>query len=70
MCGPADFQALSTCVTHLAELSTVGLTTYVVCKTTSFCRELDTERREREENASQNMPGQVVAEASNGRPDA
>lgn len=67
MCGPADFEALSTCITRVAELSAAGLTTYSVCKAASLCRELRPNREKRKESGLRNAPGKLVAEGSSGR---
>ncbi len=66
MCGPADFEALHTCMTRVAELSAAGVTTYAVCKTASLCRQLRTKREEQEETALRNVPAALAEEDSSG----
>ena len=66
MCGPPDFAALGTCVTHLAELSAAGLATYSICKATSLRRELARDREEREERAVRHGRGRPVTEGPRG----
>jgi hypothetical protein len=67
MCGPADFEALHTCVTRLAELSVAGVTTYSVCKTASLCRRLRPKREGRRAKALRDVPGRLAAEGSSGQ---
>jgi len=66
VCGPADFDALNTCVIRLAELSAAGLTTYSVCKTASLCRQLRAKRGGREKKETRNMPRRVRTIVENG----
>lgn len=70
MCGPADFDALHTCIVRLAELSAAGLTTCSVYKTISLCRELCAVRGKRKGRMPWGVHGQVAAEGSRGQPDA
>ena len=70
MCGPADFEALHTCIIRLAGLSAVGLTTYSVCKTASLRRERRQKREKRAERALPDLPGGLAAEDSSGHADA
>ena len=66
MCGPADFAALNTCVTHLAGLSAAGLTAYSACKAAALRRELRRRQDKQRKRALPNGPGQLAAEGSNG----
>ena len=68
MCGPADFGALHTCMTSLAELSAAGLTTYSLYATASLCRQLRAKRGKRNEKAARNLPGRLAAEGLSGQP--
>jgi len=67
VCGPADFDALNTCVIRLAQLSAAGLTTYSVCKTASLYRQLRAKRGEREKKVARNIPGRVRTIVENGQ---
>ncbi len=40
MCGPADFDALQTCITRVAELSAAGLGSYTLYGVTSLVHKL------------------------------
>jgi len=51
MCGPADFGALHTSLARLAALFAGGVTTYVVYKIVSLCRERRPERGTHKEAA-------------------
>lgn len=64
MCGPADFEALHTCIIRLGELSVAGLTTYSVCKTASLCRKLRPRQEEQEADPLRNVPGRLATEDS------
>jgi hypothetical protein len=58
MCGPADFGALHTCVTRLAGLFAVGVTTYAVCRTVSFCRERKLKQQHpKQKTTGEQLPG-------------
>ena len=68
MCGPPDFEALSTCVTRIAALSAAGLTSYSICKTASLYRRLRSKRKERGAKALPAMPAILAAETLSGQP--
>ena len=44
MCGPVDFQALSVCAVHIAELSAAGIAAYGAHRIASIYRETQNER--------------------------
>ena len=68
MCGPADFDALRTCATRLAELSAAGLTTYSVYKTASIYRDFCKKLREWVKDGRQRLPAGLAADTSSAHP--
>lgn len=66
MCGPADFQALHTCMDRVAEFSAAGVATYAIYKTASLCRQLRTKQEEQKETALRNAPAALTEEGSSG----
>jgi len=40
MCGPADYQALHTCILRIAVLSIAGLATYATHRVVGFLKQL------------------------------
>jgi hypothetical protein len=67
MCGPPDFDALRTCVSHLAELSVAGLTGYSVHKALSLCHRFGPKHRDQAEKPLREAPGQLAVEGAGGR---
>jgi len=63
LCGPADFEALNICVTRLAELSLVGVTTYSVCKAVGAVRKRRCQRVPQESSLPQ-LSGVLETEPS------
>jgi hypothetical protein len=47
MCGPADFEALQTCIVRVLALSSAGLGTYVVRQTVQALSDLRGKKPER-----------------------
>jgi len=66
MCGPADFDALHTCICRLAEISAAGLTSCAAYRAVSVCREPRAKRDEQEERPLPGMPGQPAVEGASG----
>jgi hypothetical protein len=66
MCGPADFDALHTCVFRLTELSAAGLTSYSVYKAVALCRDLRAKQDEQKEPSWRRLPGPLTVEGSGG----
>lgn len=62
MCAPADYDALFTCVSHLAELLAVGLGTFALHHTIRLLDPLRAERVEQRE-ARLRFSNDVVAES-------
>ena len=68
MCGPPDFEALGTCVVHLAGLSAAGLGAYSVHKAASLCRRLRPKREQLRKRTSGDVPAGATAEGPSGQP--
>lgn len=62
MCAPADYDALQTCVSHLAELLAVGLGTFALHHTIRLLDKIRTESVEQRE-ARLRFSNDVVAES-------
>ncbi|GAF92283.1 unnamed protein product [marine sediment metagenome] len=54
MCGPADFSALSSCLTRVAVISAAGSTAYAVYKAKQLlCRRQESKKLEEQKSLSQ-----------------
>lgn len=66
MCGPADFDALQTCIIRIGELAACGFASYAVHKTAVFARESTPKRNPPEETTTRDWPGELVPEDAGG----
>jgi hypothetical protein len=67
MCGPADYEALNTCVVRIAGLSAAGFSAYMVHRATGFYRGLKRKRISRVSSAPIRSPRKLTTESSGGR---
>ena len=67
MCGPADFEALQTCMTRLAGLSAAAIATYAACKAVSFYRKRNLERHDQQKKTTGGLLPRFAVQGSGER---
>lgn len=70
MCGPADFVALQTCISRVAGLCVVGVTSYAVYKAVALYRDRPLNRTGQQETATGNPPNRLALQGSGERSDS
>lgn len=66
MCGPADFDALHTCIIRIGELAACGLASYAVHKTAVFSQKPGKERDPRKETTTRDGLADLAPDEASG----